>query len=877
MKEQHQKLRIKKSYIIILTFLISILLIPKTTKIIQKINKSFIKLNNSKNHNRLLFGRILDIQNDTTKKCNKADKNLQNYYSTGNEDLVDLSQENKTSTNPQKPKQPIIDFLEDNGTKRNRIINYLKQLIPIVVFFFIGIISIIGWIFCCGLCCGNCCWCRCCLKSYCKLPCFSIAIIFYFISLIACIYGLAQSNNVFVGFSNTECTFMKFIEEIEIGENKNITDTWKGFDGISDQFEETKKKVNEMKLEETPTNLGNEQDQELTAKNSFIDKINDACDDVNSKDYFKSSDSYRLDIVENFGLRDSTVSSAFSYLLNQECENLSQNSNTLMNNVCESFEKVTKDDDILVLDEAKKQIDKLKKPIDDIKDKIANKITTYGDYIDDYGKIGFLVIYGVMTLFIIITGLLVTLLFIYEKELCTEKSCSHNCFKCFIHFSWNLLALLMIITFFIGVLLMLLGYIGKDAVKTIKYIFSEKNLKDPQPLFIDENASTYLDVCINGDGQLVKVIGITGNSATSNIESLNIFVQNLTTVVNEIKGKDSKSFNDYNNLINSEKSFTNDDIKLCKVGSYCNGDGNTIKLDDLCSELNNELTSYKEKWSRNCPKDSNYYTCSNNAPSINNQNEKTICFQPQDCYENSYSIEDRYQSESATIIAKAEKIDFIVKSIQILDKKTTDNNNDDNYLTKIVGDLKNDYNSYIDKLTTILQVFIDTTKDLTDIPNKSEDGQYFSFLNCKFIGKNVFILLHYLEDSLGKNIYSVGIVLLAGACSLIFAISATIFEIIIINDGTNGNIKSEFSHKYGKSSDNKAINYKKVVDQYLKNDQIIALPSPGDYINKLEMNSKNIVLGFNKMETRSNQIMSSTENNKNNYLGNDDDTLSENK
>ena len=112
---------------------------------------------------------------------------------------------------------------------------------------------------------------------------------------------------------------------------------------------------------------------------------------------------------------------------------------------------------------------------------------------------------------------------------------------------------------------------------------------------------------------------------------------------------------------------------------------------------------------------------------------------------------------------------------------------------------------------------------------------------------------------------------------MIFAISATIFEIIIINDGTNGNIKSEFSHKYGKSSDNKAINYKKVVDQYLKNDQIIALPSPGDYINKLEMNSKNIVLGFNKMETRSNQIMSSTENNKNNYLGNDDDTLSENK
>ena len=50
------------------------------------------------------------------------------------------------------------------------------------------------------------------------------------------------------------------------------------------------------------------------------------------------------------------------------------------------------------------------------------------------------------------------------------------------------------------------------------------------------------------------------------------------------------------------------------------------------------------------------------------------------------------------------------------------------------------------------------------------------------MGKNIKVVLKFLEKCLGDNFYTVGVCLLLAGCSLAVAISFTILLIAIIND-----------------------------------------------------------------------------------------------
>ena len=63
----------------------------------------------------------------------------------------------------------------------------------------------------------------------------------------------------------------------------------------------------------------------------------------------------------------------------------------------------------------------------------------------------------------------------------------------------------------------------------------------------------------------------------------------------------------------------------------------------------------------------------------------------------------------------------------------------------------------------------------------SGNGDAFAFLNGKFIGINLKIILKYLKYSLGEDFYIVGICLILVGCGLILSISSTILLLVIIN------------------------------------------------------------------------------------------------
>ena len=109
--------------------------------------------------------------------------------------------------------------------------------------------------------------------------------------------------------------------------------------------------------------------------------------------------------------------------------------------------------------------------------------------------------------------------------------------------------------------------------------------------------------------------------------------------------------------------------------------------------------------------------------------------------------------------------------------------------------LEKKYHSYLDSYIDMLAFLNNTIGSLIgEIKGKVGNGQLFSFLNGKFIGINIKIILKYLkyslgEDlytkylkySLGEDLYTVGICLIIVGCSLILSISSTIILNIIIN------------------------------------------------------------------------------------------------
>ena len=97
--------------------------------------------------------------------------------------------------------------------------------------------------------------------------------------------------------------------------------------------------------------------------------------------------------------------------------------------------------------------------------------------------------------------------------------------------------------------------------------------------------------------------------------------------------------------------------------------------------------------------------------------------------------------------------------------------------------LKEKYSDLIGGEIRILGIFKTAIRSLTSLFDSfiGENGSIFDFLQCSFIGNNIDIILKYLKEAIGSNIYSVGIFLLLAGCSMIFSIIFTILEVIIIN------------------------------------------------------------------------------------------------
>ena len=179
---------------------------------------------------------------------------------------------------------------------------------------------------------------------------------------------------------------------------------------------------------------------------------------------------------------------------------------------------------------------------------------------------GVKLVFGVLMLMNV--ALAVLMLFIC---LCSGKCCTSCClcrcvFKLCTHILWNVLALMMILSFIVGSLISLVGRIGGDAMSLVSFIMSEENFQNNNnPLLLNEigDAKKYLHRCIQGDGDIAQELGL-GDSLDS-FEEINSVENNIVSVRDSFTQviERLETYNRINTLLTGQSSHT-EDINMIK-------------------------------------------------------------------------------------------------------------------------------------------------------------------------------------------------------------------------------------------------------------------------------------------------------------------------
>jgi len=737
----------------------------------------------------------------------------------------------RRNLNGEEEKDNSDDKSEGGGDDdlTNNIITYGKHLIPVLIFLVIALLCIPGWLMCCFCCCCNCCCCCCCKKPCCKIPCFVITYALYALVVAVCFYGLSQSNHIFVGIADTECSILRFVDEVIDGESKETLPKWAGFNGIKSLLKDLKNTINGMK-DGTAENLkseiadinGSEDGTVKGTKKDFLEKLEEIGNDFYEKngDYHDDytityphgsatsiTGKYVLDLVDLLGKYNPTSEKgepegiSYIYAWVEEYKAVAQIADGQMNTASQSFDSVLGEQLGEItgsLDEGINSIDEIDSSIGDIKGTLSDTIADNAGTIDEYGKLGVKAVFGVLALIDVAIAAFMLLICFCSGKCCTKCCCCRCICKLFTHILWNVLALLMIIVFLLGSLFALIGKVGEDAMSVISFVVSEDNLGEGKETILVNSAKEYLEVCINGNGDLSDQFGF--KDSMKDLDKIKYAQSNITYAKNEFESK--LQMVTYSKIIRELEERRN--FKTSAFTLYNDVD-NTIlplNLDYILGDINNddEAKNRKEKWTLDCD---NGQTCgpNNDDDSISHEGEE-ICLQPISCLPL-----NRDWVPSSNIKEKAQ---IISDMKAIIDKAFVANTGTHKYFNASLGELGNKYFAFLNQYIIALTHFNNTIDSITSDINKytGDDAGIFSLINCNFVAKNIKVMLKYLKEALGGDVYTIGVCLILVGCSLALSISFTILLIVVINADIDNNKKKDNTPEYALNSGGRVIQYK---------------------------------------------------------------------
>ena len=742
---------------------------------------------------------------DINQVCSRGSKNLNSYYKSGSISELDIDDEPiKYQDKDNELNKAIIFLLRkyfdfDNENANNLIKNgksdkdnfliILNNYIPMLIFFCFGLISIFGWIICIVCFCCDCCCCCYCKKAKCFLPIYVFTFLFYILIIITSIIGLIRTNKIFNGLADIECSFLKIFDQFIIGETKDVFPKWIGIDKIIDIFEGLKINILNFDIN-TIIDLSEKKDKISLKRNEFSKYINNfdnffynkgiyhnnytiSFNNLNSLAQYKYN--YVLDMIKFIGhkneLENFYPNNTFLYEWKKEYSFLSEQADIYINNTKENYDYIIKEKSRIIesINKTEEALDKLKIPFNKIKDRISEEIVDYSKKIDKYGKIIIKTILISLIIIIIFLAVLISSLNFFFLDCCICRFL----YKIGVHFLWNILALMMILTLTFGSIFSLFGKLGEKGISILSFIVSEENIWDENSLFLhwldNNDTKKYLNICIHGNGNLENEFN-SGNILNSikNISDILNNVNDINKILNEIK-ETKPTYNRIQKMIINRTQYLTSEFGLLSVDNYIKGETN-ITLKNILEKFNSKIAEIHkyEIWDINGDKTK---ICDKNKDFLNMENNK---FHPLTCKP---IDRDWINNDSTDIIIKdyAILISAIVDLVQNLN-----NENSDTFKNKL-DKLNIHYNNYLDSYINILNFLEKSITNLIgEIKKEVGKEQIFSFMDGKFIRINIKIILKYLKKNLGKDLFTLGIIFIIIGISLILSISSTILLNIII-------------------------------------------------------------------------------------------------
>ena len=555
--------KLKSYHIILLGCLLGVLLVLNSNRVNEE--KFRIQQNKRENafFNRLITKRKLqetplDLANneeeeyitETEAVCSHASIELQEYYNTSDLSKIDLDDGAIKCEDKDKDYiKALIDIVkslvggddedededgEDDSEERRNLRNLLdsetqdnikkygSRVLPILVFMAFSILSLIGWIVCCFCNCCNCCCCCCCKKTNCKIPCFLFAYLFYAGVVGVCIYGVTQSNKIFTGLYNVECSIMQFFDTILFGESTDQSPKWIGIENVANILRNLNDEIIEMsggdlelELDDKMERIEEQRDLFLPQLKTVHTKFYPADDEtipkqgyyieyttndnkfieVDSTNRLNLIGKYVLDLIPMFGKYDDEKQNftGLNSIWNLEIAEIDRRAGDAMEEARRSFKSMLGDnldkiEDGLSLGQDK--LDKLRKPLDNVYNEISGSLYDSSELMNDYGESSVKYVFGTLAILNVILAVDMLLICCFSSKGFVNCCCCRCIVKFSVHLTWNILALLMIISFLVGSMLALIGRIGGDLMSVFSFVLSEDNFNDNNPVLIDK-----LNVC----------------------------------------------------------------------------------------------------------------------------------------------------------------------------------------------------------------------------------------------------------------------------------------------------------------------------------------------------------------------------------------------
>jgi hypothetical protein len=623
--------------------------------------------------------------------------------------------------------------------------------------------------------------------------------VFYGLVVGVCVYGLTQSNKIFVGLANTECSLLKFFDQVLYGETKQELPRWAGIRSINSLLSDLNGTINTLSTE-SYQQLNSSVDDITNLKENFVQLMHSAGDEfydaANSKykspyvknsvsgtsDYPVSGD-YVYDTVYMFGRYDAAhdeyTENSFLYYWDMEYSLISDNAFEYLGIARDSFTDILSDNLGEVqgaLGDGVDALDEIMEPFTDVNDEIGEILSDYSEMIDKYGKMGVNIIFGVLMAMNVALAVLLLLICLFSGSSCTSCCFCRCIFKFCTHILWNILALMMILTFIFGGIISLVGRLGGDMMSLVSYIMSAENFnKNESALLINElgDASKYIRRCIHGDGAISQELGL-GDSLGSfddiyNVENnISSIRQNFTEIINNLR-----TYYMIKDQLEKQNNHTQE-VKMIHIPS---DEGIPIVYSEVLNKINAKVPENKQ-WDTT----ENTYTCRDNLPSGTK-------YYPKSCLPKSYPL----YTEDGDFKIYADFIDDMDYKVKYANEDHSKTSSQAASVKNVLENLKDHYYGYLRSYISILEFFENTIHSITGLISRysGNDGDAFAFLNGKFIGTNLKIILKYLKHSLGEDFYTVGICLVIVGFSLILSISSTILLIVIINTDLQKNINDE--------------------------------------------------------------------------------------